>query len=113
MPHYDTIIVLPMVSFTDRVIEIVASIPEGRVATYGEIAGYAGNPRGARQVARVLHTSSGSRNLPWHRVVNRHGAISLPPERGGILQRALLESEGVTFGTDGTIDVRRFGATLR
>jgi methylated-DNA-protein-cysteine methyltransferase-like protein len=68
-----------MVSFTERIIEIVTSIPAGRVATYGEIAGYAGNPRGARQVARVLHAMSEGRNLPWHRVVNRRGAISLPP----------------------------------
>ncbi len=81
-------------TFPQRVWQIVASIPEGCVTTYGEVARLAGSPRAARQVGGVLRRLPEESTLPWHRVVNRHGAISLT---GPDLQRqrqALL-SEGV------------------
>jgi methylated-DNA-protein-cysteine methyltransferase-like protein len=62
--------------------------------TYGQIAAIAGNPRGARQVARILHGMSQSHQLPWHRVINASGGISLPGEAGAI-QADLLRKEGV------------------
>ena len=65
----------------------------------------AGNPRAARQVARILHVWSELKQLPWHRVVNRDGRISLPEPTGGREQRDLLEREGVAFGLDGRIDL--------
>jgi methylated-DNA-protein-cysteine methyltransferase related protein len=98
-----------MTETTRRIVETVASIPPGRVATYGGIAAAAGVPRGARQVARVLHAVSAARGLPWHRVVNHRGGISLDPDGGGELQRKLLESEGVEFDDTGRIDLGRFG----
>jgi methylated-DNA-protein-cysteine methyltransferase-like protein len=80
-----------------RIVELIRAIPRGRVATYGQIAAMAGIPNGARQVARLLHSSSGRHRLPWHRVINASGGISLPAGAGGELQRALLEKEGVVF----------------
>lgn len=92
-------------SFSDRVIEIISAIPRGRVMTYGQIAAAAGDPRGARQVVRVLHTYSEKENLPWYRVVNRQGRISLPMGYGYELQKSLLEKEGVKFSPDDRIDL--------
>jgi methylated-DNA-protein-cysteine methyltransferase-like protein len=63
--------------FTERVISIIQSIPEGKVMTYGQIASYAGSPRGARQVVRILHSMSKKHHLPWHRVINSKGEISI------------------------------------
>lgn len=53
-------------TFTERVVEAIKRIPKGKVATYGQIATKAGNPFGARQVVRVLHTLSEKHDLPWH-----------------------------------------------
>lgn len=86
-----------MKPFTERTIHIIQQIPTGKVMTYGQIAKYAGSPRGARQVVRVLHTMSEKHNLPWHRVVNRHGEVSIPDEEGKYTQIALLKREGIKF----------------
>ena len=93
----------------ETIVATIKKIPRGRVATYGQIAALAGNPRAARQVARALHSSSGSRKLPWHRVINSAGRISLPAGRGHELQRALLEDEDVVFGVSGRIDLKKYG----
>ena len=68
----------------------------------------AGNPRAARQVVRALHSSSGKEKLPWFRVINSKGQISLKPGQGYELQKALLEDEGIEFGLTDTIDLARF-----
>ena len=94
--------------FHQRTIAILKKIPPGKVATYGQIATMAGNPRGARQVVRTLNSSSEKEDLPWFRVVNAKGMISLPSGRGRELQRSLLESEGVEFDRQGRIDLERF-----
>lgn len=71
-------------TFPQRVWQIVASIPEGFVTTYGDVARLAGSPRAARQVGGVLKRLPEGSTLPWHRVVNRHGAISLTgPDHSG------------------------------
>ena len=90
-----------------RIIDLVRRIPRGRVATYGQIAVMAGMPNGARQVARLLHACSRSHRLPWHRVINASGGISLPAGSGGGMQRDLLEKEGVRF-LRGKADLRRY-----
>ena len=95
-------------SFYQRVIDIIKSIPEGKIATYGQIAKYAGNPRAARQVAYILHSSSEKDNLPWHRVINSKGSISLKPRHGYELQKQMLEKEGVVFGKNNCIDLYHF-----
>jgi methylated-DNA-protein-cysteine methyltransferase-like protein len=96
-------------SFHQRVIAVIKNIPRGRVAGYGQIARLAGNHRAARQVVRTLHSSSEKENLPWHRVVNSRGFISLPSGAGRELQRSILEKEGVVFSPNGGIDLVRFG----
>jgi methylated-DNA-protein-cysteine methyltransferase-like protein len=95
----------PPDSFAFRAAELIRRIPKGRVATYGQIARMAGDPRGAREVVRVLHSQ---KNLPWHRVLAAGGRITLPGQ-GGALQRKLLEAEGVRFDPDGTTPLARYG----
>ncbi len=97
-----------MQPFTLRIIEIIRAIPEGNVATYGSIAAMAGNPRAARQVSRILHTCASKEDLPWHRVINRQGKISLKPFQGYEVQKQLLEQEGVLFNDNDRVDLNRF-----
>ena len=88
-----------------RFYEVIRQIPEGRVATYGQIASLAGLPGRARQVGYALHAIT-DEGLPWHRVINAQGKISL--RRGAELQRSMLESEGVVFDDQGRIDLKIF-----
>ena len=83
----------------------MAEIPEGRVATYGQVAELAGLPRGARAVGRAMARLPAGTRLPWHRVINATGAVSIPGV-GGARQRALLEAEGVAF-VDGRVNLAR------
>lgn len=97
-------------SFYDAVYRMVRRIPRGRVTTYGHIAALCGNPRAARTVGWALHALPDGSDVPWHRVINARGGISiskvgLPPQ----LQRALLEAEGVEFAADGRVDLDRWG----
>lgn len=78
----------------DALRRVVARIPKGQVATYGDVAVAAGYPGAARQVAWALHNDS--RGLPWHRVLGAGGRIRLPGA-SGMEQRLRLEQEGVTF----------------
>lgn len=94
---------------TQEIIETIREIPKGFVCTYGAIAKLAGNPRAARQVVRVLHTYGEKEELPWWRVINREGKISLKPGFGYEEQLELLESEGVKFGSGDRVDLDRFG----
>lgn len=95
-------------SFHQRVIDIIKSIPKGKVAPYGQIAALAGDRLAARQVVRVLRSSSKKENLPWHRVVNSEGGISLKPGSGYEVQKELLKKEGIVFKEDDSIDLKRF-----
>lgn len=95
-------------SLSRRVKELIKRIPKGKVATYGQIAAYAGNPRAARQVVWILHSSSGKEKLPWHRVINSKGRISLKPDYGYEIQRELLRKEGIEFDTNDTVDFDRY-----
>ena len=81
-----------------RIYEVVARIPHGRVATYGQVAALAGAPRHARQVGYALHDLPSGSELPWHRVINARGEVSRrsEPEWEGF-QRQLLEAEGIEF----------------
>lgn len=90
--------------FTLKVVQIIRSIPSGRVMTYGQVARLAGNPRAARQVARILHSLSRTEQLPWHRVLNAKGEISLEGEE----QQLALEAEGVVFDRAGKLSLRRY-----
>jgi len=95
--------------FFERVHQLVRGIPRGKVATYGQIARMAGAPHGARTVGWAMHGVKEGDDIPWHRVINARGQISLREGAGGELQRALLEEEGVEFAGAGRIDLKRFG----
>ena len=82
--------------FREGVLRIVRSIPSGRVSTYGDVATLLGIPRAARGVGFVLGSLGDDSEIPWWRVVNRHGSISIR-HMGARIQRMLLEREGVEF----------------
>ena len=95
----------------DRIYEIVRQIPQGRVATYGQIAELSGLAGKARLVGYALYrVDLPTSDIPWQRVVNAKGEISLSPLRFGTdyLQRSLLEGEGISFGDTGKIDLRKY-----
>lgn len=82
----------------ERIWRVVASIPPGRVESYGSVARRSGLPRRARLVGHALRQAPDSLDLPWHRVVNASGRISFPAgSEMHALQRRLLEAEGVRF----------------
>lgn len=91
-------------SFRQRIWQIVAAIPYGHVATYGDVARLAGSPRAARQVGGVLSRLPEGTTLPWHRVVNRHGTISLQGD-SLLRQRDALEAEGIEVSDEGQLDL--------
>lgn len=93
--------------FTERAIEIIKNIPEGKVMTYGQIARLAGSPRGARQVVRILHSMSKKYHLPWHRVINSKGGISLKDDESYTIQKLSLQSEKVEFINDNFINLEK------
>ena len=94
----------------ERVYAVVRRIPAGRVATYGQVARLAGLGRNARQVGYALHVLSGRSLVPWHRVINAKGEISLCPFGGAdVTQRLRLEREGVRFDARGRTDLTTFG----
>ena len=93
----------------EKIYEVVKSIPEGKVATYGQVALLAGNPRWARVVGYALHVNPEPGIIPCHRVVNREGRVAPGFAFGGEgVQRQLLESEGIIFETDGRIDLEKY-----
>lgn len=97
-------------SFNARVYEMVRRIPDGAVASYGGIAALLGAPRAARGVGWALAALPETNDVPWWRVVNRRGEISISTwPHAAQVQRRLLEEEGVRFGEDGRIDLTRFG----
>lgn len=91
-----------------KIFAVVRRVPRGRVATYGQVATLAGLHGRARMVGYALHTLSGHTALPWQRVVNASGGISLDLASGGLTQRLLLEREGVHFDARGRVDLRSF-----
>jgi methylated-DNA-protein-cysteine methyltransferase related protein len=100
----------PEIRFTTRVYRMVRRVPYGRVVSYGGVAALLGQPRAARGVGQALHALPDGSDVPWWRVVNRNGEISIRGvAHGARLQRALLEAEGVRFDGAGRIDWKRFG----
>ena len=97
-----------MKPFTQRVIQIIRDIPEGKVMSYGQIAAVAGSPRGARQVVRILHTLSRIHELPWHRVVNIKGEVALTDEESRGRQIGLLHNEGIICKANGQLDLEEY-----
>lgn len=97
--------------FFIHVYRLVTQVPKGKVVTYGQVAALLGTPRAARAVGTALRYLPRplSRQVPWQRVINAAGGISL---RGDVLraeeQRWLLEEEGITFDRYGRIDLQKY-----
>jgi methylated-DNA-protein-cysteine methyltransferase related protein len=97
-----------------KIYAVVRRIPPGRVASYGQVARVAGLKGYARQVGYAMAALSADSDVPWHRVVNAEGAISkraIPDD--GLLQRMLLEDEGVEFDEEGRVMLERYGWRTR
>jgi methylated-DNA-protein-cysteine methyltransferase related protein len=95
----------------DRIYDIVRQIPQGKVATYGQIADLSNLFGKARLVGYALYQiDTPTSDVPWHRVINAKGQISYSPLRRGAdyLQRSLLEQEGIKFNLEGKIDLRQY-----
>ncbi len=99
---------MPISDFSNTVIKIIKQIPIGKVSTYGKIAILAGNPRSARQVSWILHSSSKKYKLPWHRVINSKGIIAMKSLDGKNTQKELLEKEGIEFISEFKVNLKKF-----
>ena len=93
-----------------RIYAAVRKVPRGKVATYGQIATLAGLAGQARQVGYALAATPSSSAVPWHRVINAQGRVSLRSTGPGgtIIQQQLLEREGVVFDAGGRVSLARF-----
>lgn len=93
----------------EKIYEVVRKIPEGKVATYGQIAYAAGNVHWARVVGYALHVNPDPQKIKCYRVVNRDGRISPAFAFGGEnRQRTLLKNEGVSVDKDGFVDLEKY-----
>lgn len=100
---------MPGVTTYQRIYRTIRRVPRGRVATYGQIAEIA-KASGPRQVGYALHSLPDGHDVPWHRIINARGMISLDAGGlgGGNLQRALLEAERVVFDAKGRVDLKKY-----
>ncbi len=89
-------------------INIIQKIPKGKVLTYGFIARLAGNPRAARQVSWILHSSSKKYHLPWHRVISSNGSLSMKSIEDRQYHKKLLELEDITFLDNFKINLEKY-----
>jgi len=97
MPNIDPV-------FAQRVYDLVAQIPRGRVMTYGQVAALCGNADAAWEVGQIAHT--GPTHLPWQRIVNKQGGLAQGWPNGGLdAHRAKLEADGVTVNDNYTVKV--------
>jgi methylated-DNA-protein-cysteine methyltransferase related protein len=101
---------IAVMSTYDVIYQIVRQIPQGKVATYGQIADLADLYGKARMVGYALYRVDTNSDIPWHRVINAKGEISQSPERFGAdhLQRTLLEQEGIEFSLEGKVNLKKF-----
>ncbi|MDN5354556.1 MAG: methylated-DNA-protein-cysteine methyltransferase related protein [Candidatus Cloacimonadota bacterium] len=91
-----------------KIYEVVKQIPQGKVATYGQVAEIAGLAGQARLVGYALHALNQD-NVPWQRVVNRNGGISLQKDRREkSLQQVMLEAEGIEFLQLGKLELSKY-----
>jgi methylated-DNA-protein-cysteine methyltransferase-like protein len=100
--------VINMTKFSIKVFTAVREIPEGKVASYSQVAIQAGSPRAARAVGNVLHSNISPENAPCHRVVHNDGRLADAYVFGGAgKQEAMLKSEGIEFLADGRVNMKK------
>ncbi len=98
-----------MSSFFKDVYKVVRKVPFGRVTSYGSIANYLGDPRGARVVGWAMNNSHNLKNFPAHRVVNRNGLLTGKNHfKGTNLMEQLLINEGIKIKNDQIINFDKF-----
>jgi methylated-DNA-protein-cysteine methyltransferase-like protein len=97
-------------TFREQVLQVVKQIPYGQVASYGQVAAIAGKPRGAREVGWALASCSVDSKIPWWRVINRHGYLSIRNDEIEIKlrQKMLLEQEGVFVSNEFVVDMPKY-----
>jgi methylated-DNA-protein-cysteine methyltransferase related protein len=99
-----------MSKFKEQVVKLVSRVPYGKVVSYGQVAAALGSPRAARQVGWTLRSLDGDDKVPWWRVVNNEGRISIKgnmystPER----QKQLLEAEGIVIDKNFSFDIEKY-----
>ncbi len=98
-----------MENFKQKAINHIKAIPFGKVASYGQIAVYAGSPRAARAVGMILNKLPADTEVPWWRVINNEGKLTI---RGSIFnrddQQSLLEKEGVKFKKEHEVEIEKY-----
>lgn len=96
-------------TFTEKVYQLVKKIPRGKVATYGQVAVWLGQPKTARAVGNALHVNP-YRSVPCHRVVNQRGRVALNFGGGNWRdQKRKLKQEGVGFKNEKQVDLEKHG----
>lgn len=100
-----------LTSSYSRIYAVIRRIPYGKVASYGQVARLAGFPRHARMVGYALHRLPVSATIPWYRVVNARGELSLAHagRASGLEQRLRLEREGIAVNAAFRVSMARFG----
>lgn len=104
-----------MRKFRDAVLEVVRSVPYGTVVSYGQVAVMAGKPGAAREVGWILNRTEGDNSIPWWRVINNKGQITIKgckyntPE----LQKQLLQNEGIEVKKDLKLDIEKYRLRLK
>ena len=96
--------------FSQKVIQVVQSIPEGKVVSYGQVALYVGVPRAARQVGWILRNLTDDSGVPWWRVVNHRGQISIKGNwhADKVMQKKLLQAEGIIIDSSFWLDIEKY-----
>lgn len=96
-------------TFKQKVIKIVSQIPKGKIASYGFIAILAGKPRGAREVGWILFSISPDSNIPWWRVINSKGFISIKNSMiSKKFQKEMLEKENIYVDNKFMVDLKKY-----
>src|SRR5688572_26979840 len=99
-----------MSGFQTAVCDIVRKCPRGKVISYGAVAAMAGQPRAARAVGATMRDLPDDSKVPWWRVINSRGEVSMRDiGHGPAIQRKLLEGEGVRFSDAGRVDWEKYG----
>ena len=91
-----------------RILQILAAVPYGRVASYGQVAELAGLPRGARLVASVLRSEGAESGIPWHRILNASGCVAIPRENPARAEQISRLRDEAVMVLRGRVDLRRF-----
>lgn len=96
-------------NFKELVKKYVQKIPKGKLVSYGQVAAACGSPRAARQVGWMLHSLDGDNSVPWWRVINNGGYISIKGNTYStpLAQKKLIEDEGIAVAEDLKIDLEK------